>query len=323
MSQLTAVRSSEKLSLKRYWWVLSIYTGRQDVAETVIGELVTPLVAHARREGVGRWYFSHHVDEVGPHIKVRFLGHRSALDSLQRFELAARDRLLEILPTVRVQQHYVVSPDNMDLVGALGADSVALVQESDLDRFGGLEGLELAEEVFELSSELGSWAAQRFNKPQGRTALGALLLSDAAWAMLNGPKAPQWPDRRRLSWDYCWDNHLRVSTMELGRGAAKARLGLTATLAPKTAPMHRLMAATAAEGSVQNWRRRWKRAIDAYLYRADKSRVSRGAQNLTFSQSHLMMNRLGFTLWEEAALGIYARAWTPETESALLEKRRR
>lgn len=323
MSQLTAVRSSEKLSLKRYWWVLSIYTGRQDVAETVIGELITPLVAHARREGVGRWYFSHHVDEVGPHIKVRFLGHRSALDSLQRFELAARNRLLEILPTVRVQQHYVVSPDNMDLVGTLGTDSVALVQESDLDRFGGLEGLELAEEVFELSSELGSWAAQRFNKSQGRTALGALLLSDAAWAMLNGPKAPQWPDRRRLSWDYCWDNHLRVSTMELGRGAGKARLGLTATLAPKTAPMHRLMAATAAEGSVQNWRRRWKRAIDAYLYRADKSRVSRGAQNLTFSQSHLMMNRLGFTLWEEAALGIYARAWTPETESALLEKRRR
>jgi hypothetical protein len=323
MSQLTAVRSSEKLSLKRYWWVLSIYTGRQDVAETVIGELVTPLVAHARREGVGRWYFSNHVDEVGPHIKVRFLGHRSALDSLQRFELAARNRLLEILPTVRVQQHYVVSPDSMDLIGTLGTDSVALVQESDLDRFGGLEGLELAEEVFELSSELGSWAAQRFNKSQGRTALGALLLSDAAWSMLNGPKAPQWPDRRRLSWDYCWDNHLRVSTMELGRGAVKARLGLTATLAPKTAPMHRLMAATAAEGSVQNWRRRWKRAIDAYLYRADKSRVSRGAQNLTFSQSHLMMNRLGFTLWEEAALGIYARAWTPETESALLEKRRR
>jgi hypothetical protein len=323
MSQLTAVRSSEKLSLKRYWWVLSIYTGRQDVAETVIGELVTPLVAHARREGVGRWYFGHHVDEVGPHIKVRFLGHRSALDSLQRFELAARNRLLEILPTVRVQQHYVVSPDSVDMICTLGADSVALVQESDLDRFGGLEGLELAEEVFELSSELGSWAAQRFNKSQGRTALGALLLSDAAWAMINGPKAPQWPDRRRLSWDYCWDNHLRVSTMELGRGAAKARLGLTATLAPKTAPMHRLMAATAAEGSVQNWRRRWKRAIDAYLYRADKSRVSRGAQNLTFSQSHLMMNRLGFTLWEEAALGIYARAWTPETESALLEKRRR
>jgi hypothetical protein len=224
MSQLTAVRSSEKLSLKRYWWVLSIYTGRQDVAETVIGELVTPLVAHARREGVGRWYFGHHVDEVGPHIKVRFLGHRSALDSLQRFELAARNRLLEILPTVRVQQHYVVSPDSVDMICTLGADSVALVQESDLDRFGGLEGLELAEEVFELSSELGSWAAQRFNKSQGRTALGALLLSDAAWAMINGPKAPQWPDRRRLSWDYCWDNHLRVSTMELGRGAAKARL---------------------------------------------------------------------------------------------------
>lgn len=323
MSQLTAIRTSETLSLKSYWWVLSIYTGRQDVAEAVIGELVTPLVAHARREGVGRWYFGHHVDEVGPHIKVRFLGHRSALDSLQRFELAARGRLLEAVPTARIQQNYVLPPNCEDLAGLLGPEPVSTVHESELDRFGGADGLVLAEEVFELSSELASWAVGRFSKSQGRTALGALLLSDAAWAMMNGPKSAQWPDRRRLSWNYCWDNHLRVSTLELGRGAAKARAGLAASLAPRTAPMHRLMAATAAEGSVQNWRRRWKRAIDAYLYRADKSRVSRSAQNLMFSQSHYMMNRLGFTMWEEAALGIYARAWTPDTESALLEKRRR
>jgi thiopeptide-type bacteriocin biosynthesis protein len=323
MSQLTAVRTSESLGLEPYWWVLSIYTGRQDEAEAVIGELVTPLVAHARREGVGRWYFSQHVDRMGPHLKVRFLGCRSSLESLRRFELAARNRTLSLAGT-RTEQHYVRPPLN-EAPGALLSAGIELqeVQEAELDRFGGAEGLGLAEEVFELSSELAMWATQRFSKRQGRSALAALLLADAAWAMAHGSRAAQWPDRTRLSWDYCWDNHLRASTAELGRNGAKARAGLVAGLAARTAPMHRLMAATAAESSVQNWRRRWTRAIDTYLYRADKARTSRSAQHLTFSQSHLMVNRLGFSAWEEASLGIFARGWTPEVESFLLEKRER
>ncbi|MFD1211957.1 thiopeptide-type bacteriocin biosynthesis protein [Arthrobacter sp. GCM10027362] len=321
MSQLTAVRTSESLGLEPYWWVLSIYTGRQDEAEAVIGELVTPLVAHARREGVGRWYFSQHADRVGHHVKVRFLGSRPMLDSLRRFEMAARNRA-RCLATVRTEQHYVLPAQYEESYSLLAAGmELQEVQESELDRFGGPEGLELAEEVFELSSELAMWATQRFSKRQGRSALAALLLSDAAWAMFHGARAAQWPDRTRLSWDYYWNNHLRASTAELGREAAKARAGLEVGLMSRTKPMHRLMAATAAESSVQNWRRRWTRAIDTYLYRADKARASRSAHHLTFSQAHLMVNRLGFTSWEEASLGIYARGWTPDVESFLLEKR--
>ncbi len=321
MSQLTAIRPTSSVNVKPYWWVLSIYTGRQDVVDAVIGELVTPLVAHARREGVGRWYFSHSADQMGPHLKVRFLGRRPILDSLQRFELAARDRVLDILPDVTTQENFVLPSGSEDFIQTSPGDAVVPVPEADLDRFGGPDGLELAEEVFELSSELAMWATQRFSKSQGRSALASLLLCDAAWAMVYGPKAQQWPDRSRLSWEYCWDNHLRVSTAELGRSAPKARHSLTAGLVARTAPMHRLMAATADESSVQNWRRRWIRTLDSYLYRADRARVSRSAQQLTFCQAHLLMNRLGFTTWEEAALGVYARAWSPEVESSLLEKR--
>ena len=62
---------------------------------------------------------------------------------------------------------------------------------------------------------------------------------------------------------------------------------------------------------MQNWRRRWFRALDTYLYRADKVRVSRSAQHLTVYQAHMALNRLGFVAREEAALGLYARNWTP------------
>jgi hypothetical protein len=62
---------------------------------------------------------------------------------------------------------------------------------------------------------------------------------------------------------------------------------------------------------VHNWRRRWFRALDSYLYRADKVRVSRSAQHLTVYQAHMTLNRLGFVAREEAALGLYARTWKP------------
>ena len=94
---------------------------------------------------------------------------------------------------------------------------------------------------------------------------------------------------------------------------------LTSQLAPRILPAHRLMAATASEPAVDNWRKRWSRAIDTYLYRADKVRASRSAQQLTVYQSRLMLNRLGVSVRDEAGLGLYARAWSKEREADFLK----
>lgn len=79
-----------------------------------------------------------------------------------------------------------------------------------------------------------------------------------------------------------------------------------------------MMAAVASEPSVDTWRKRWVRAIDTYLYRSDKARISRSAQHLTAYQSRQLLNRLGISLRDEAALGLYARAWSKEREEELL-----
>jgi hypothetical protein len=192
--------------------------------------------------------------------------------------------------------------------------------EAELFKYGGVEGLQLAEEVFELSSELAAWGTQRFSKMHSRSAFAALVLFDAARSMMKGSRSASWADRRRISWDYYWDSHLKTCTPDLGARASAVREAMAHQVNAKAPAFQSLMAATAAESAVHNWRRRWFRAVDTYLYRADKARVSRSAQHLTVHQAHMTLNRLGFSPREEAVLGLYARTWSVDRERTLFNR---
>ena len=90
---------------------------------------------------------------------------------------------------------------------------------------------------------------------------------------------------------------------------------MRARITPRIVPAHRMMAALDSEPAADIGRKRWARAIDDYLYRADKQRISRSAQQLATGASQLALNRLGFTFREQAALGLYARAWSKDIEA--------
>ncbi|MHA7294260.1 lantibiotic dehydratase C-terminal domain-containing protein [Arthrobacter sp. HLT1-21] len=328
MSQLTAVRNASRTAGSSQWWHLSIFTGGFDVADGIIEDLVTPLAAQAQLLGTGRWFFTRCGGPAVAQVRLHILASPAAIVSLQ-----------DLLTTLRAQTH---GCDSVTLVHPtpvhLALTQLAVRQqlsvpfggpasspqetgidrqlESDLVKYGGAEGLRLAEEVFELSSELAAWASQRFPKMHNRSAFGALILFDSARSMMKGPRSASWSDRRRISWDFYWDSHLRSCTVELGPRAAGVREAITAQVSARVPAFHGLMAATAAESAAQNWRRRWSRAIDHYLDRADKARVSRSAQHLTVYQAHMTINRLGFTAREEAVLGLYARSWSIEREAS-------
>ncbi|CEA09492.1 hypothetical protein BN1051_02862 [Arthrobacter saudimassiliensis] len=319
MSQLAAVRSASRTQTGTHWWTLSIYTGGFDVADGIIGELVTPLAAQAQVWGAQRWFYTRCSEPGNAHVRLRVLAAQETLDRLQSLLAALQERASGVIGHLGVAHEF--SEPAMDRLGPGGMEPQDPRVEADLAKYGGVEGLALAEEVFELSSDLACWATARFPKVQNRWALGSLLLFDSARSMMKGPRASSWPDRRRLSWEYYWDSHLRSCTAGLGPRAAGMRQAMTVQVGAKIMPTHRLMAATAAESAVENWRRRWFRAMDTYLYRADKARVSRSAQHLTVYQAHMLLNRLGLSLREEAAMGLYARTWSPEREAMLLDKR--
>ncbi|MUK02460.1 hypothetical protein GM708_11330 [Vibrio cholerae] len=240
-------------------------------------------------------------------IKVSIHAHPRVLDRLRSFVRVLQTRGARNLPLLSVRQQLTAPANNTYYSG--GPEMADPQLEANLVKYGGVEGLDLAEEVFELSSELAVWANQRFPRMQSRSALGALVLFDSARSMMRGPRSGGWPDRRRLSWDFYWDSHLRTCTADVGPRAGSVREAMAAQVAAKSTGFHALMAATASESAVHNWRRRWFRALDTYLYRADKVRVSRSAQHLTVYQAHMTLNRLGFVPREEAALGLYARSW--------------
>lgn len=294
------------------WWVLTIKPTHKDYCDAVVGHIVTPLVAQARLWGAERGTFARNLDPKRPQVEVHVLASDDIVNRLRTFALALTRQsadLLGDLETSEVQPGcYPPRHDEQPLPRI----------EAALAKYGGIQGIALTLEVSEVSCDLAAWAIGRFPNTNTRSALAALLLFDACHSMMYGPRSALWPDRKALSWDYYWDSHLRSSTAAFGDRAAHARTSLTRALAPRIVPAHRSMIAVASEPSVENWRKRWVRAIDSYLYRADKSRISRSAQHLAMIQSRHLLNRLGIPLRDEAALGLYARAWSKEREEELV-----
>ncbi len=314
MSQLTTVRTASRTAGSTQWWHLTFTTGGFDVADGIIEELVTPLVAQARSLGAKRWYFSRSGDPA-TQVRVNIQAHPRVLEKLQGLQRDQRIHRSAARPKVSIRQHTSTPAVDLYYFGGVGEPDPQL--EADLITYGGTAGLELAEQVFELSSDLSLWAVQRFTRMQSRSALGALILFDSTQAMMRGPRAGTWPERRRDSWDSYWDNHLAACTAELGVRAPAVRQAMTEQVRAKSPAFHSLMGATAAEATVQHWRRRWFSALDGYLSSADKAGVSRGARHLTVYQAHMTLNRLGFLPREEAALGLHARTWSPQVPAGV------
>lgn len=315
MSQLTAVRTASRTADTAQWWHLSVFTGGFDVADGIIGELVTPLAAQAQMLGATRWFYTRCDEPACAHVRMDVLTHPRSVERLQAFHRSLQAQAGGMLPQLTVRQHFSAPVEVPSSVFA--SEETGQCVEGDLVRFGGAEGLQLAEQVFQLSSHLAAWGSQRFMKMHNRSAFGALILFDSARSMMNGPRSAGSPGRRATGWDPYWNSHLETCTGDLGHLASRARAAMAAQVKAKSPAFHGLMAATAADPTVQNWRRRWFRALDTYLHRAEKARVDRTAQQLSRYQAHMTLNRLGFNPREEGALGLYARTWSVEREKLL------
>lgn len=289
------------------WWVLTIEPERHDLCDEVVRRIVAPLRGQAQKWGGHRSAFTRSLKPKKPQVHLSLYAPADVVDRVLRFAQVLADECAPSVGTVNLfPSEGVVFPTR-------GEPAPAAV-ETFSSLYGGLQGMRLQAEMAELGSEVAIWAINRFPKDNMRSALAALMLFDNCDTMMRGPKAALWPDRRIVTWDYYWDTHLRQCTAAFGPRAVEARRTLPARLAPKIGPAHRVMTAIAAEPSVDVWRKRWVRAIDTYLYRADKTRVSRSAQQLITMESRKLLNRFGISMRDEAALGLYARAWNPDRE---------
>jgi thiopeptide-type bacteriocin biosynthesis protein len=115
------------------WLYLKLYGGTGG-ADRVLLDLVAPRVAEARRSGLAdRWYFLRYADP-GTHLRVRLRGDPARL-------------LAEFLPSL----HEAARP-------WLGDGRLHRLQldtyEREVERYGGPEGIEIAEAIFEADSDM-------------------------------------------------------------------------------------------------------------------------------------------------------------------------
>lgn len=291
------------------WSMLNIEPERPDVGDEIVRHMVAPLCSQIRAWEGSRFGFSRSMESVHPAVHLHLRATEGVIERVWTLAHALAQESAARLGTVKISR----SPDIA--YPPRPGEPLPELMEATFARFGGPSGLKLAAEISTLSSDLALWAVNRFPSLNMRSMLAALLLFDTAHAMMRGPRSSVWPDRRTTSWDYYWNSHLHACTGSFGSHSEQARRAMLARMAPRIMPAHRMMTALAAEPMVDVWRKRWSRAIDLYLYRADKQRISRSAQQLAMGASRLALNRLGFPPREEGNLGLYARAWSKEIEA--------
>ncbi|GAA4194086.1 hypothetical protein GCM10022219_16800 [Microbacterium oryzae] len=292
------------------WWYACLYTGGMEAADDVIAGLLPPLLAEVRALGASRWFFIRYFDESGPHIRLRVFGPGRSLDRLVRTmtDLGAHLELIATAP--RARQVELVPGAAAAILGSerRTVGQRVAVYEPEIDKYGGLEGVEIAEQMFEFSSELALWGVSEHEKGRSRDGLAALLLADTVGALCYGARAARWERRRSWSWRDYWMTHADWWT-GARTGAAALRDRLERHASAHRHVVHERMRAVAAKPDVNAWRRRWFRAMDDYLATAGSLAVPRTPQHLAFHQNHMLMNRLGYLPREEALLGMHARDW--------------
>ena len=292
--------------------MLTLEPDLEEAGDDILRHIIVPLSSQLRTGEGDRFRFVRRLESVPPVVELHLRAPGHVIERTWKFARALVDENVATVGAVKITQSPgVVYPPPP-------GEPVPELLEAPLAQFGGFKGLELAAEISEVSSTLALWAVNRFPSPNMRSMLGALLLFDTGHAMMRGPRSSVWADRRTISWDYFWDAHLRACAGAAGPRAAHVRRTMMAQIAPRVVPVHRIMAALAAEPAVDVWRKRWSRAVDEYLYRADKQRISRSAQQLATRVSQLALNRLGFPSREQAVLGLYARAWNKDIEAQYL-----
>lgn len=163
----------------------------------------------------------------------------------------------------------------------------------------------LVDSFDELSSDLAVWATSMLPASTTRAALGALLLHDAARALLHGPGARTDRRRQMCTWDEYWQRH---GSRWDSRADSTAPTLLSLDL---SAPHHRALepsvAALRQDPTATAWREQFSRGLDHVLTQSNHLNVPHTPQHLTLAHSHLVLNRLGFLPHEEAHLGEVAR----------------
>ncbi|MEU0675219.1 lantibiotic dehydratase C-terminal domain-containing protein [Streptomyces sp. NPDC006172] len=278
------------------WWYVRLYPGGLDHLDAAVGRTLPPLIDLAAEHGVDRWFFIQYTDWKGPHLRLRIRGPRDTVDLLHR-RLPRLSDDLAVLADEPVPRREALVPLELRPFSGRHSGAEVGLYEAEEAKYGGTVGVELAEEVFQHSSEVALWAANLPRHPD-RAALCVLLLQASAAALRVHEESS---DPARF-----WERHLAWWTHDAGRQADTLRGHLRAAAQTDTRGIADRAAKMALEPKVQAHVGGWTDILAGYLQSASARQVPLSAGHLVFHQVHMLCNRLGILPREEALLGIMA-----------------
>lgn len=277
----------------QYWLYYRIYPGHSQKMDLLISTVLGPAVlAMGAKPAAERWFFIRYVDYRGPHLRVRFRGAGAALRRLHAYmEGLLREHFPRLQGTAIPEARRLLST-------AAAAESPGEVAyqldlyEPEEEKYGGPKGVDIAEQLFQASSQLSLDAIATNQPGTGDLTTLALVLMEAAAAVA----VPQ-PSRRHF-WDhYAWfwsggnQPGAEARRRQL-RHAAEKRAGLVAARS----------LAILSESLTRGRAEAYRQALTEALSQLQSAAIPIPAPQLYFHYIHLMNNRLGMIPAEEAYL---------------------
>ncbi len=277
------------------WVFYSIYVPRAEYLENIIINIVTPIVKQVKDSvQVHKWFFIRYIDMQGPHIRLRFLVNEDDIDIVEEItEEHLNSSLSKVLaePLSEMSRLLPVKTDTRNFESGFQQEEY----EPEYEKYGGIQGVNIAEDIFQSSSEL---VLSLLNDPgfkdHDRFDFALFLMKKTAeQASLSADQTQDLWESMLHYWsgaDYTDGITYKTKLKE----AAEKRIDVINVVIEK---MHSNPFVTKSTIGYQ----KLLESAFSQIQESDKIRTS--ASHLAFHYIHMMNNRLGVWPIEEAYLG--------------------
>lgn len=288
------VHISAGISSPGNWLYFKIYPRQFHQLDQVIEQIVHPAIRRARASsGLERWYFLRYADERGWHIRLRLCGAKAFHEQWSREVRQLVDNLLPQLTERPPAPRLISSKVSLDtLIAEPGCEQGTY--EPEYEKYGGMRGVAIAEELFQGSSETGVQALLGVQNSSERFLLYLALTRSLV------EHFHRTPDNQRRFLEYYlwyWSGQDRP-------GASQARKKLREAARQRRIFITHQLAGLADNTLINSLVRRQKRDVARTLnaLRAAESDLTETPARLSFDYLHMNNNRLGVLPPEEAYL---------------------
>ncbi len=277
------------------WLYFKIYVGE---AIGGMDYLITNAFPEALHSGnFKHWFYIRYADQGGFHLRARFLPHEFSPETQPRLQRLFENALKTLPRVAGLEYRPMVIPDHVNGIES-PTTTRAFVEPAAYERenhkFGGPQGVEIAESLFQASSNLAIAILNDEFAGRYSRKLAAPCLMNAVFSAF-----PPGSAERSFWKSYClyWLGGASVVAEEwrgrfLSKGSSLASSGKRIVASPETVPVQ-----------LTEHLKRWddELAKCALRYAESKQHTATEAM-LCFQFVHLMNNRLGLNVLEEAYL---------------------